>query len=245
MKKYHVTQGALLVILVSFSYLFYTFPIVLPEIDRVYLTTTTFFFSIVTGFFIAQQVARYAKIREVISTFDGRISSIYRSSGNISAEAQNMLGEIIVKHYKVVLSKKEWDYHFMHKSETLVSIHDVLEKYTNNKTLTPLKTHSLARIISNLSDCEVARKNMVMLHGERIPPFHWSVISFFIVILLVAIATIPSEGHILESVLKSAYGVSLFSVASILYHLDLLHLFEHFVGEHSAKDVLAIIDGKR
>jgi hypothetical protein len=211
----------------------------------VYLTTTTFFFSIVTGFFIAQQVARYAKIREVISTFDGRISSVFRSAGNISGEAQKHIGEIIVKHYNVVLGKKEWDYHFTHKSETLISIHAALEKYMDKKSLTPLKTHSLARIISNLSDCEVARKNMVMLHEERIPQFHWFVISFFILVLLVAIAAIPSEGLLLESVLKSAYGVSLFSVASTLYHLDVLHLFEHFVGENSAKDVILLIEGKK
>jgi hypothetical protein len=61
----------------------------------------------------------------------------------------------------------------------------------------------------------------------------------------VAIAAIPSEGLLLESVLKSAYGVSLFSVASILYHLDVLHLFEHFVGENSAKDVILLIEGKK
>lgn len=245
MRKEHITQFALLVIFFSFGYIYYAFPVFLPQIDKIYITITTFFFSIVTGFFISQQIARYAKIREIISTFDGRMSSIYRSSGNVDVAIQKEIGDVIKKHYKVLLSTKEWDYHFTHKSQTLVSIHNILESHLSDTALSPLKTQSLARMINSLSDCEVARKNMVMLYQERIPPFQWFVISFFIVVLLTAVSAIPSEGLALESLLKSAYGVSIFSVASILYHLDVLHLFEHFIGENSAEDVLSIMKGDK
>lgn len=241
MKKETFTQLLLIAIFFIFSYIYYTFPLVLPEIDKVYITITTFFFSIFTGFFISQQVARYSKLREVISTFDGRMSSIYRSAGNISKELQEHVGDIITKHYKALLTTQEWEYHFTHKSETLQSIHALLEKEAVSTDITPIKNHSVGRIVNNLSDCEVARKTMILLYEERIPQFQWFVIMFFIMVLLTAVSAIPSHGMFLESILKSAFAVSIFSIGSILYHLDMLHLFENFIGENSARDVIGII----
>lgn len=245
MKKDTITQILLITIFVIFSYVYYQFPVLLPEIDKIYITATTFFFSIFTGFFISQQVQRYSKIRETVSIFDGKMSSIYRIAGNVSIPIQNEIGDVIEKHYKKVLSTKEWNYHFTHKSETLKSIHDIMEKHIGDETLSTLRTQSVARIITNLSDCEVTRKSLVTLYQERIPTFQWFIIIFFILVLLLAISAIPSNGFLLESILKSAYGVSLFSVASILYHLDSLHLFEDFIGENSANDVLDIMKGKK
>lgn len=244
MRKEKFTQILLVVIFVTFSYLYYSAPIFIPQIDKVYITVTTFFFSIFTGFFISQQFSRYSKIREIVGAFDGKMSNIYRSSGNIDVELQKEIGKVIEKHYKKLLASKEWDYHFTHKSETLHTIHTILEKKIGNKALKSLRVNSLARVIGSLADCEAARKSMVMLYQERIPTFQWFIITFFVIILLSAISAIPSSGLILESVLKSAYGVSIFSVISILYHLDSLHLFEDFIGENSAKDVLNIIKGK-
>lgn len=245
MKKQNLTQILLLVIFVSFSYLYFKLPQVLPLTDKIYITITTFFFSIFTGFFVSQQMARYSKIREIISHFDGKMSSVYRSSENINKDVQIKIGEIITKHYESMIKTGEWNYHLIHKSNTISSIHTVLEESIGNENSSTLRSGAVGIILSNLSDCEVARKTMVMLYQERIPQFQWFVIYFFTAILILAVSAIPSEGLIFESILKSAFGVSIFSIASILHHLDHLHLFEDFIGENSAKDVIDLIRGKK
>lgn len=245
MKKETFTQFLLLSIFVIFSYVYFKMPQTLPAIDKVYITITTFFFSIFTGFFISQQMSRYSKIRETISNFDGKMSSIYRSSENISKEIQKEIGKVITKHYKVMIATGEWNYHLNHKSNTISSIHKILEKSVGDMDMSDLRSHALSSVVGGLSNCEVDRKNMVMLYQERIPQFQWFVIYFFATVLILAVSAIPSEGLIFESILKSAFGVSIFSIASILHHLDHLHLFEDFIGENSAKDVLDLIGGKK
>ena len=245
MKQEKITQALLLFIFVMFSYIYFKLPVFLPQIDKVYITITTFFFSIFTGFFISQQMSRYSKIREIISNFDGKMSSIYRCSENIGKDIQSKIGEIITNHYKSMIKTGEWNYHLTHKSNTMSSIHLVLEESVGDAKVEALKSHSIGTVVSNLSDCEVDRKKMVMLYQERIPSFQWFVITFFVIILIGAVSAIPSQGLIFESILKSAFGVSIFSIASILYHLDNLHLFEDFIGENSAKDVLDLIAGKK
>lgn len=245
MKKENITQLLLLVIFLAFSFIYYKLPVVLPQIDKVYITITTFFFSIFTGFFVSQQMSRYTKIREIISNFDGKMSSTYRTAGNVSTVVQKEIGEIIKTHYKALIKTKEWDYHFTHKSNTISAIHAVLENHVASAHVEVLRANAVARIINNLSDCEVARKNMIMLYQERIPRFQWFIIIFFIFVLITTVSAIPSSGLILESVLKSAFCVSLLSIAGILHRLDNVHLFEEFIGENSAKDVIGIIGGKK
>lgn len=220
-------------------------PQALPAIDKIYITITTFFFSIFTGFFISQQMSRYSKIRETISNFDGKMSAIYRSSENINKETHKEIGKLITKHYKVMIQTGEWNYHLNHKSNTISGIHAILEKNLGDMDMSDLQSHTLSSVVGGLSNCEVDRKNMVMLYQERIPQFQWFVIIFFAVILILAVSAIPSEGLVFESILKSAFGVSIFSIASILHHLDHLHLFEDFIGENSAQDVLDLIGGKK
>lgn len=245
MKKENITQILLLSIFIIFSYVYFRMPQILPQIDKVYITITTFFFSIFTGFFVSQQMSRYSKIRETISNFDGKMSSTYRSAENISKEVQTKIGKIITGHYKKMMKTGEWNYHLTHKSNTISSVHAVLEESIGNSAAKTLRSLAIGKIISNLSDCEVDRKNMVMFYQERIPPFQWFIIIFFVFILILAVSAIPSQGLILESILKSAFGVSILSVGTILYHLDNLHLFEDFIGENSAKDVLDLISGKK
>lgn len=245
MKKENITQATLLSLFFVLAYVYFYLPVFLPQIDKIYITITTFFFSIFTGFFVSQQMSRYAKIREIISNFDGKMSSTYRSSENINKEVQEKIGEIITNHYNAMIKTGEWNYHLTHKSNTISSIHRVLEEKIGDSKVEALRAHAISRIVNNLSDCEVDRKNMVMLYQERIPPFQWFIITFFIFILILAVSAIPSNEMVLESILKSAFGVSIFSIASILYHLDSLHLFEDFIGENSAKDVLNLISGKK
>ena len=82
-----------------------------------------------------------------------------------------------------------------------------------------------------------------MIYQERIPSFQWFSIVFFMFILLATVTVIPSSGFLLGSILKSAFVVSIVSVVFILYNLDNLHLFESFIGENSAKDVVDLIKG--
>lgn len=213
--------------------------------DKVFITITTFFFSIFTGFFITRQGNRYTKIREIISTFDGKMSGIYRVSGNISFSVQEKMANVIRAHYNKIKESQSWDYHLNNKSDTITEIHSILEEEIGGLKQESLRNQSIGRVLSNLGDCQVLRKNMVMLHQERIPSFQWFLIIFFVLILLATITVIPSIGFLLGSLMKSAFVVSILSVVIILYNLDNLHLFEKFIGENSALDVLGILSGKR
>ena len=235
----------LVLLFIVLSFVYFTVPVGAENTDKVFITITTFFFSIFTGFFITRQGNRYTKIREIISTFDGKMSGIYRVSGNISKSIQDKMGDVIRDHYKKVVDSKSWDYHFTHKSNTITRMHDILEEEIGDNKQESLRNQSLGRVLSNLGDCQVLRKNMVMIFQERIPVFQWFLIFFFMFILLATVTVIPSVGFLLGSILKSAFVVSIISVVAILYNLDNLHLFERFIGENSAKDVLNIIEGSK
>lgn len=213
--------------------------------DKVFITITTFFFSIFTGFFITRQGNRYTKIREIISTFDGKMSGVYRVSGNISMSVQQKIGIVIKAHYEKIIVSRSWDYHFKNKSNTISEIHSILEQEIGGLKQESLRNQSIGRVLSNLGDCQVLRKNMVMLYQERIPSFQWFLIFFFVLILLATITVIPSVTFLLGSLMKSAFVVSIISVVIILYNLDNLHLFEKFIGENSALDVTEILSGKK
>jgi len=233
---------SLFILFVGLSFVYFWAPLGVENVDKIYITITTFFFSIFTGFFISRQGTRYTKIRETISAFDGKMSSIYRASFNISPEIHTAIGSIIKAHYAPMLKSRAWDYHFTHKSNTISSVHRLLEDTVGNNKQESLRNQAVGRVMAGLSDCQVLRKNMIMLYQERIPGFQWFLIIFFVLILLLAISVIPSNGFLLGSILKSAFSVSIVSVLIILHNLDNLHLFEDFIGENSAQDVVEIID---
>ncbi len=239
--KMGTIQILLLALFVVMAGVFYYIDFGAGSTDKVFITITTFFFSIFTGFFITRQGARYTKIREIISTFDGKMSATYRAAGNLSPATQSKIGAIIKSHYEKIISTGQWDYHFTHPSNTITSIHNVLEEDVGNEKLETLRNQAVGRIITNTGDCQVLRKNMIMAYQERIPSFQWFLICFFVLILLASVSVIPSAGFLLGSVLKSAFVVSILSVIVILDNLDNLHLFESFIGENSARDVVEII----
>ncbi len=238
-------QTMLVLIFIVLSFVYYKFNFGASNTDKVFITITTFFFSIFTGFFITRQGNRYTKIREIISTFDGKMSGVYRVAGNLSVNIQEKTGLVIKDHYDKIVNSKSWDYHFMNKSSTLSSIHSILEQEIGDNKKESLRNQSVGRILANLGDCQVLRKNMVMIYQERIPSFQWLLIFFFMIILLATVTVIPSQGFLLGSIMKSAFAVSIISVVIILYNLDNLHLFEKFIGENSAQDVLSIIKGEK
>ena len=238
-------QTMLVLIFIVLSFVYYKFNFGASNTDKVFITITTFFFSIFTGFFITRQGNRYTKIREIISTFDGKMSGVYRVAGNLSVNIQEKKSLVIKDHYDKIVNSKSWDYHFMNKSSTLSSIHSILEQEIGDNKKESLRNQSVGRILANLGDCQVLRKNMVMIYQERIPSFQWLLIFFFMIILLATVTVIPSQGFLLGSIMKSAFAVSIISVVIILYNLDNLHLFEKFIGENSAQDVLSIIKGEK
>ncbi|MEK7201353.1 MAG: hypothetical protein AAB737_01835 [Patescibacteria group bacterium] len=235
------TELLLLIVFVLVAILFYFISFGGVETDKIFITITTFFFSIFTGFFISRQGARYSKLREIISTFDGKLSSVYRASMNVGQGVQRDTGRIIRAHYEHVLKERSWEAHFAQETSVISSTHQVLEEHIGSVKVESLRNQAIGRMLAGLSDAQVLRKNMVMLYQERIPSFQWFLIIFFLLMLLMSVSVIPSVGALLGSVLKAAFVVSLISVVIILRNLDNLHLFEGFIGENSAKDVLANI----
>ena len=80
---------------------------------------------------------------------------------------------------------------------------------------------------------------------ETIPRFQQFFIYVLAVILFLAILTLPSKGLVLASILKSVYMVTVITVILLLKKFDDLTLFEGTIGEHSAKDVIGIIEGEK
>lgn len=235
-------------ILILFFIILCTFFYLYPyenEVDKIFLSISTFLFSIFTGFFISRQGSRYSKIRTTIAGFDGKLSAVYRLSSHLGVDAQEEIGSVILKHYKLILDNKAWDYQFMHKSNTLKSIHQVIDKYGTVEKLTDLQKQSIGGIMKTMIGCQELRKHMISLHQERIPQLQWSLIHFFMIILLFTVFTIPSYMLLLGSILKGAFAVSVISVITILHNLNKLQLFEGTIGENSAQDVIDIIQGEK
>ena len=232
-------EAMLLIVFVLVAAVFYFFSFGGVETDKIFITISTFFFSIFTGFFISRQGSRYSKLRETISTFDGKLSGVYRAAQNVSPEVQAETGAILRTHYERILREQSWEHHFSEETTVISSVHKVLEEKIGSDKVESLRNQALGRMLAGLSDCQVLRKNMVMLYQERIPSFQWFLVILFLEMLLMSISVIPSVGALLGSVLKAAFVVSLISVVIILRNLDNLHLFEGFIGENSAKDVLA------
>lgn len=222
--------------------LFYMTSFTEGEVDKLFLSITTFLFAIFSGFFISRQGSRYSNIRSSLAKFDGELSALYRAAAVIGGDIQTRVGDAIKKHYKPVVKTGEWDYNVTHKSSTLTDISNVLPDVIGHKKLSGMASafHAALRI------AQEERKVMVALREERIPSFQWLVIYLLTGILLVTFSvTISSEGFLLGSVLKGVFVTAVFSVMMLLKQLDSLKLFEGTIGGHSAQDALSIIGGKR
>lgn len=213
----------------------------LVQNNGVFLTTNTFLFSIFAGFFIAQQRRRHSAIHSNIAHFDGVMSFIYRSFGHFGKTAQMRLGEVILKHYQGKYAPHFWDYHITNQSDTLSSIHKVIHDILGDESLKTLKTNMLNRISAGLLEAQVARKDMLILHREKIPTIQWAVIYLLFAVLLVSLHTIPSSTLVLESLLKASFATALIYIMVLMHQLNNLNLFENTIGESSDQDILNII----
>lgn len=233
------------IIFVGLSLFYYFLPLKVIDFSNIFLTIATFLFAILTGFFISRQGKRYSSIRNQITSFDGEMSSIFRSFGHLGKAIQEKVKIIIKNHYNIILKNQAWDYHFTHKSNTITSIHNLCEITLKNKQFTTLKNFSVQRILVSLQNLQKIRKNMVALHNERIPLFQFILVYFLAFILLVTVSIIPSEANILGSILKGAFSSSIIFVVVLLHEFDRLRFFGGTIGENSARDILNIFSGKR
>lgn len=215
------------------------------SVDKIFLTISTFLFSIFTGFFISRQAGRFNKVRETVTAFDGKMSGVYRASQHISLELQKAIGEVLVAHYRKILDSGRWNIHFREKSTTLTNIHELLDTHVKEEEVTKLSNQSIGAIIKGLASAQDLRKQMVALEEERIPMEQWVLILFFAAMLIMTTSLIESQTLLFPSLLKAAFVVSVVSVLGILYRLNRLAYSERIMGEHSANDVLNIIDGSR
>lgn len=242
--KNYFTLTLIFVVLPSLSFTYYTLSFGEP-VDKLFLSISTFLFSIFTGFFISRQGNRFNKVRETVTKFDGQMSNIYRTSSHISEDLQNEVGKVLVTHYKKITTTKKWNYHFEHKSTTLTSIHKLLDTYAVDDNITKLGNQSLGSIIKGLATIQDIRKQMLALSKEKVPREQWALILIFVFMLVGAVSTLPSVGVIFPSILKAAFVVSVISVMYILFRLNNLMFTEKIMGEDSAHDVIEIIKGKK
>lgn len=207
------------------------------------LTISSFLFAIFTGFFMSRQSERYSAIREYIADFDGSLTALYRNFGHLSKDLQDRAADIIRRHYEAIVKNKAWDWHFVNKSNTITSLHGVLDDTAPIDTSHALKAQAVEGVRIALDRLQVVRKNMVTLHVERIPHFQWTLIYILAAILLTSISGIPSS--IFGSVLKGAFGTSVLLILMLLNDFDRLKFFEGAIGTSSAQDILGILEGKK
>lgn len=229
---------AAIFVTLCFAYYF----IKLDEIDKTFLTISTFVFSIFAGFFISRQNSRYDKIRDKLSLFDGGMSSIYRCLIHLSPSIQKEAGEIIKRHYKMIIKNDSWYNHIVHESTTVKDLHALIEARVSNKKLSQLQASTLTRVFFALHDLQLARKGFIASYQERLPRLQWLLINGLAIIILINIASISSNYLLVTSLLKAAFGTAIILTLFLIRRLDNLELFEGAVGEDSAQDVLESID---
>lgn len=215
------------------------------QLDKVYLTISTFLFSVFNGFFISRQSSRYSEIRNGLSRFDASMSIVYRESSHLDEEEHKAIGVMIRDYYSTILKHKDWVYYyFTHKSTLITDLHGSLDTYSK-KGMDGLRGESIKGMLRTLDDMQITRKMLVSLKEETIPRLQQFFIYALAFMLFLAILTLPSKGLVLASLIKSVYMITVVTVVILLKKFDNLSLFEGRIGEHSAKDVLSIIDGKK
>jgi hypothetical protein len=213
-------------------------------LDKVYLTVSTFLFSVFNGFFISRQSTRYSDIRNNLSRFDADMTIVYRESSHLDEKEHAKFGDIIRDHYEVLLKKKDWTYYFTHKSTLISHLHEYIQ-VCGDISMDKVRGESLRKMLGTLDDAQIVRKLLVSLKEEIIPRLQQVFIYVLAAILFLAVLTLPSKGLVLASLLKSVYMMTIVIVVILLKKFDNLTLFEGTIGEHSARDVIRIIDGEK
>jgi hypothetical protein len=215
------------------------------QLDRVYITVSTFLFTVFNGFFISRQSTRYSEIRNNLSRFDADMSILFRESTHLSHKEQEQVNTLLRDYYTSVLKEKDWAYYyFTHKSNLISSLHLTLGVYAK-AGMDGIRGETIKNMLRTLDDVQLVRKTLISLKEETVPRFQQFFIYMLASLVFLAIMTLPSRDMVLASCMKSSYMVTIISVVILLKKFDNLTLFEGSLGEHSAKDVLAILDGNK
>lgn len=249
-RRYEKNQMIILYVVTFFivaSLSFYALPNLKlsTPLDELYLQMVIFLFATLVGFSISRQNARYREIIKELTSFDGGITAMFREFGTFDQEYQDRFEEIAREHYYPIIENRKWDWNLVNKSTTLSRTYELIDELSVDRDFSDVERMSASNIRKILSDMQRNRKDLVALHAERVQDFLWFVIYFLCLILVITIASVSSYGLMLESILKSAFTTTVVATAVMLRRLDNLELFESFVGEKSAKDILDIFDGKR
>lgn len=230
----------LIVLIIVFLFAYY---IELPfSVNTAYLTVATFLFAIFASFFMSRQSSRHDSLRESITQFDGNLSSIYRGSGNLSPELQQEIAQVIIAHYENLLRSRDWTYHIVHPSETVMMIHKILDKHFGDVVTMPeFKRTTLMQMQWSLRDLQRVRKDKISLMREQVPALQWLLLILLAVILVATIMSIQSHTAVVASFLKASFVVSVVLVLALIQDLNHLTLFERLIGEDSARDLLRTI----
>ena len=213
-------------------------------LDKVYLTVSTFLFAVFNGFFISRQSTRYSDIRNNLSRFDADMTIVFREASHLEKDEQVHIGTIIRDHYEILLKKKDWSYYFTHKSNLISSLHAYIQ-VCGDVNMDKVRGESMRKTMNTLDDAQIVRKLLVSLKEETIPKLQQVFIYVLAVVLFLAVLTLPSKDLVLAALLKSVYMMTIVMVVILLKKFDDLSLFEGTIGEHSAKDVLSIIEGEK
>ncbi len=213
-------------------------------LDKVYLTVSTFLFAVFNGFFISRQSTRYSDIRNNLSRFDADMTIVFRESSHLEKDEQSHVGNIIREHYEILLKKKDWSYYFTHKSSLISNLHAYIQ-VCGKVSMENIRGECMRKMMGTLDDAQIVRKVLVSLKEETIPQLQQIFIYVLAAVLFLAVLTLPSKDLVLASLLKSVYMMTIVMVVILLKKFDDLTLFEGTIGEHSAKDVIKIIDGEK
>lgn len=249
-KRYEKNQLIIMYVVTFFiviSLAFYSLPNLklATPLDDLYLQMVIFLFATLVGFTISRQNLRYREIIKELTAFDGGITAMFREFGTFDRQYQERFEEIARTHYYPIIEKQQWDWNLINKSKTLAHTYELIDELSVDRDFSDVERMSASNIRKILSDMQRNRKDLVALHGERVQDFQWFVIYFLCMILIITVASVSSYGLMLESILKSAFVTSIVATAVMLRQLDSLELFESFIGEKSAKDILDIFDGRK
>lgn len=248
--KYEKNQMIILSVVTFFiviSLCFFALPNLKLEtpLDDLYLQMVIFLFATMVGFTISRQNSRYREIIKELTSFDGAVTAMYREFGTFDKRYQSRFEDIARDHYYPVIENKKWDHNIVNKSSTLSRTYDLIDEISVDRDFSDVERMSASSIRRLLGDMQKNRKDMIALHAERVQDFQWFVIYFLCLILVITVSSVSSYGLMLESILKSAFVTSIVATAVMLRQLDSLELFESFIGEKSAKDILDIFEGKK
>lgn len=206
------------------------------------ILATTFFFTLFTGFFITRQNDRYKDIIEVIAERDGLYSFLYRVYGFIP-RVQGNIREIIRSHYAKILKSNDWAYNEFHPSDTITKITKEMGSLTDDELKVIEGKSYYDGIWDAILELQQNRKKIIAAYGEKLVGFQWAIIIVLALLLIVSFNLFPTTSLFLQF-LKVLFGTAVFISVILLKQLDDLTLFGEHAGEHSAEDILRIIDEK-